>query len=1225
MAGIAPDAVTSATLKGRYRAAEEVAADGTEISPVVDRSSYGKNLSQATTGQKPTIQTDGDGRRYYLFDGSNDFVTGAAAADWAFLHDGEATIFAVVELVAHSGDGRSTILDTGGLASGDKGAWLAFDNRSTAGLPGPNGINARATRGAGSSNDVYQMLAGPQALEPGVRAALAVRVFTTSARLHIDNERGQSLTDVSITFGSGSPTGALRLGARNNATTLPGHFKLYEAFFFDGILSTADRDGVFDWIVDEYGVPCWIPPASGNPVAVEATSDYDAFPSIALASNGDLVVVARRGSSHTSTFGDIVQYRSSDGGDSWTTDGTIFSGATGILDSGHSADADLRDAGLTRLNNGDLLLTVSIRGVGGSGGSVPDGCRWATSSDDGATWSALHTLNDAFVGFSRCSTRPVQIGDGSLLWPIYGNDSGDGSSTRWIKVYRSTDDGATWSYLADIGSSSDGTGWGETSLVVSPTSGNVIAVVRNDLSDDLYRSVSTDDGATWSAPSLVFADGSSSPQACYSASGLLVLTQRVTSDTNRGRILSSSDDGATWFRGPYVGTTTHEYGSPVRLGSRNVFVWSQEVSSSDADLNVTRYDEQGSFPAEAEPIGFDVDVDFGAIPTIFRTISFDADVALGLSSEPTIPAIGFDVDVALELEEPTVVGRGRIVFDADVELGVRFPTSGLRRRVLLVHQSGEVITELERAVVSDPTEELGSWETARFTLPAEDPKLELVLEKKLREVQIWRGNRLLLWGPIVRPTVSPDGCSFDVKGAAWYFARRYVGSAQIVNRLQNADFAGATFAHWRQRRGKFFLDFEPMIFGDVGLLDSPARTGARTVLVRNAWPDTAHPGAEQVTLSQDVEVTAGPFGATATLTVWVYVPEADFVSYGPEKRRGLTIVRMPLDYRTNNYFTRTGGVNGWAGSRAFYTDFLDVAVAAITENTPFDTWLKLSVSLDLPPGAHEIVTASLGGIEGITYWSKPRLTLSDGLSFSNVDQSEIVRGLVDHAQDPDFGKSDLNIGVIGSPTGILRSLFAEYAEHANIWDLISAYSKLDDGLDLSMSYASRTRNLQIHYPYRGLRRPSLELRTDRNVADWSYVFDGENASSSEIVTGAGNAEEREEAAAAETTDFADDLVLEAVTTAPPETSDDDLPELARSLLASELSPEVVTFRTFPLSPLLDELELGDIVPIRLEKKQARANEVDELVTFSVDGDWRLVRRTEADDGSLAGTLNRVPS
>lgn len=580
-----------------------------------------------------------------------------------------------------------------------------------------------------------------------------------------------------------------------------------------------------------------------------------------------------------------------------------------------------------------------------------------------------------------------------------------------------------------------------------------------------------------------------------------------------------------------------------------------------------------------------------------------------------MPSIEFDLDVDVAFSAPGTSTRSRLVFDVDVDAELRRPTAGIRRRVLLVHQSGEVITELERAVVSEPTEELGSWESAKFTLPTEDPKLALVLVKKLAEVQIWRGNRLLVWGPITRPAVSPAGCSFDVKGAAWYFSRRYVGSAAIVNLLENPDFA-VDFTHWRQRMAAWFLDFEPIPYGMAGLEpDLAQRTGARSLSLRTFYTDTAHPGAQQASLSQDVEIEAGPFGATATLTAWVYVPEADFVSYGPEKRRGLKVVRMPLDYKTDNFFTRTGGVNGFGGSRAFYTDFLDYEIAAIGETTPFDTWVKLEAAVDVPPNAHEIITAALEGIEGITIWSKPRLTLTDGLTFSNVDQAEIVAGLVEHAQDPAFGKTDLNIGTTGpSSTGVFRSLFAGYHEHANLWDLIRAYSLLDDGLDLSMSYSARTRNLQVHYPFRGARRPNLELRSDRNVADWSYVFDGENASSSEIVTGAGTSETREEAAATETSDYADGVVLEAVHTAPPETADDDLGAMARALLASELEPEVIDFVTHPLSPLIDALELGDVVPIMLSKG-----------AFLASGEWRLVKRTERDDLSLGGTLNKVRS
>lgn len=552
----------------------------------------------------------------------------------------------------------------------------------------------------------------------------------------------------------------------------------------------------------------------------------------------------------------------------------------------------------------------------------------------------------------------------------------------------------------------------------------------------------------------------------------------------------------------------------------------------------------------------------------------------------------------------------RAELSADVRLRAGVASRGTDRRVVVVDNQGGVIAELEQADVGDLEETLNQWETTSITLPINDPKIAKLTDKKLREVQVWIGDRLELWGPVTRPAITDAGLSFPVNGALWHLSRRFVGSASTINRLLNSDF-GADFAHWRQLQSANFLDFMPIGYGAVGIVTSPARKGARSIKITTVY-DPSHPGYGQVSLSQEVAVAAGPAGLRATLTVWAYVPEADFRSYGPEKRRGVVIYRMPSDYRTDNFFTRTGGVNSWGGARAYYTDFLEYGIGIIGETTPFDQWVKLTASVDVPPNATEIVGVSLQGVEGINYFSKPRLSFSDGLEEVNVDQAEIVEALVAHAQDPAFDKSDVNIGTAFNPTGVVRTLVAPYAEHASIWGLIAGYTKLADGIDLSTRYTAHRRELIVHHPMRGSRRPELALQSGKNVATFKVVPDGEAASTSVIALGAGNADTREQGFYFDASDYADEVTLEEVLTAPPEIEDDDLDGFARAEWDSVVDPEIVEVTTYPGTDLVFRLELGDTLPVRLESD-------DVLIT----GDWRVVKRVRTPDDTLNLTLNKV--
>lgn len=298
---------------------------------------------------------------------------------------------------------------------------------------------------------------------------------------------------------------------------------------------------------------------------------YDAFPTV-VESGGLLVAVWRRGTGDDVTEqGDLIQATSYDYGLSWQPDGVIFDGAA------HSTD--MRDPGLLRLANGTLLLTCAFRT---DGESIPDGCRWATSTDHGRTWSALQTLNDGFAGFSRCTGTVCQLANGDLLWAIYGNDLGDGNSTRWCKVYRSTDNAASWSYLSDIGTVGDGKSYGEPGLVVT-SDGTVVALVRNSTDVSLMVATSADSGATWTALATGIASCYSAAQACVATGDRIIVTQRDQANADGGFLFFSLDKGATWKRGPRLSPFGFMYGQPTILtNGRLAVLWSHRLSASVA-------------------------------------------------------------------------------------------------------------------------------------------------------------------------------------------------------------------------------------------------------------------------------------------------------------------------------------------------------------------------------------------------------------------------------------------------------------------------------------------------------------------------------------------------------------------------------------------------------------------------------------------------------------------
>jgi hypothetical protein len=74
---------------------------------------------------------------------------------------------------------------------------------------------------------------------------------------------------------------------------------------------------------------------------------YNAFPGLTLLPNGDLIIVYRKGTTHTSTNGVIYYRTSADQGQTWSSETAVYS----------SPIADARDPEIVPLSSGKLLLS----------------------------------------------------------------------------------------------------------------------------------------------------------------------------------------------------------------------------------------------------------------------------------------------------------------------------------------------------------------------------------------------------------------------------------------------------------------------------------------------------------------------------------------------------------------------------------------------------------------------------------------------------------------------------------------------------------------------------------------------------------------------------------------------------------------------------------------------------------------------------------------------------
>ncbi len=257
---------------------------------------------------------------------------------------------------------------------------------------------------------------------------------------------------------------------------------------------------------------------------------YCAWPSIARAANGDLLVAFTATEEHLAPDGRILLLRSTDEGRTW-------GGPDTLLDT----PIDERESGFTRDDDGRLVVhcwatrhtPAFYRGLPRDAYRSDALGRWAaavdapayracsdlhgawqrTTTDNGRTWSAPVRSRDAVHGGLR---RP----DGALLIASYREDH------PLIGVYLAGKDDTGYVRIATIASPQpDSFAFGEPHIALLP-SGRIIMMIRatampyNDRDPRcvLWETYSDDGGATWVKPFattlwgfpphlLVFSDG----------------------------------------------------------------------------------------------------------------------------------------------------------------------------------------------------------------------------------------------------------------------------------------------------------------------------------------------------------------------------------------------------------------------------------------------------------------------------------------------------------------------------------------------------------------------------------------------------------------------------------------------------------------------------------------------------------------------------------------------
>lgn len=295
---------------------------------------------------------------------------------------------------------------------------------------------------------------------------------------------------------------------------------------------------------------------------------HRAFPGLARAANGHMVVIVRVGGTETDN-GNLVKFTS-------TNDGVSWDSGTTILDE----SVDVRDPKLVKLSD-DRLMCSYTRWNGTNDYTV-----FVMDSDDnGATWNTPISVNTSFTDWGFVSACVAELANGDLLLPIYGADTG-GTSNNYSRLSKSTDGGATWS---DFGELAKGNGriWEEPNLCVHP-SGLLLGFLRSDTSTaGIYLTKSSDSGVTWTTPSRLW-DGSGQPACWYSQHRGLIVAYRQ-SGTNYSVFSNSWNAGTTWTEAVrWNSEALFAYAAFCDMPNDTVAsVWCVEQNSTRGDITYT--------------------------------------------------------------------------------------------------------------------------------------------------------------------------------------------------------------------------------------------------------------------------------------------------------------------------------------------------------------------------------------------------------------------------------------------------------------------------------------------------------------------------------------------------------------------------------------------------------------------------------------------------------------
>lgn len=222
------------------------------------------------------------------------------------------------------------------------------------------------------------------------------------------------------------------------------------------------------------------------------------FPVALRLADSRIAIVMRGGAPHLGIKGRLDMVFSSDEGKTWTKPSLVV-----------DTPIDDRNPAFGQARDGTLIVVFFRTSRYDAAGKYDDHLdkpvdTMLTRSADGKTWSDPERIDVSEIGWGSPYGRILTLPDGAMLMTIYGGPvrkPGENANNRegHSHLFRSADNGKTWTRLADIGS---GKGFNETTVTRLP-SGDLLAALRSEPAGEVWLASSKDEGKTWKAPEKI--------------------------------------------------------------------------------------------------------------------------------------------------------------------------------------------------------------------------------------------------------------------------------------------------------------------------------------------------------------------------------------------------------------------------------------------------------------------------------------------------------------------------------------------------------------------------------------------------------------------------------------------------------------------------------------------------------------------------------------------------